>query len=64
MSKNQLALTALTVQSQKLSQQRAASLYNMSQSSLNNYITDCTNKEAAILRKYKLQVSKETALVQ
>ena len=54
MSENQLALTALTIQNQKLSQQRAASLYNVSQSSLNDYITDYTNKEAAILRKYKL----------
>ena len=64
MSENQLALTALTVQSQELSQQRAASLYNVSQSNLNDYITGCTNKEAAILRKYKLQVSEKTALVQ
>ena len=64
MSENQLALTALTVQNQRLSQQRAANLYNVSQSSLNNYITGHTNKEAAILRKYKLQVSEETALVQ
>ena len=64
MAKNRLALAALAVQSQGLSQQRAAGLYNVSQSSLSNYISGCTNKKAANLKKHLLQDSEETALVQ
>ena len=64
MAKNRLALAALAVQSQGLSQQRAAGLYNVSQSSLSNYISGRTNKKAANLKKHLLQDSEETALVQ
>ena len=64
MSENRLALAASAVQSQELSQQRAASLYNVSWSSLDDHIIGCTNKKTADLKKYKLQVSEEAALIQ
>ena len=64
MSENRLALAASAVQSQELSQRRAASLYNVSRSSLGDHIIGRTNKKTADLKKYKLQVSEEAALIQ
>ena len=54
MNLNQLALTASAVQNQELSQQRAVILYNISWSSLENYIVDCTNKKTSNSKKHLL----------
>ena len=45
MSANRLNLTALAVKNQELSQQRAAILYDVFYSSLNNFIINHMNKK-------------------
>ncbi|KAL1958730.1 hypothetical protein VTO42DRAFT_3849 [Malbranchea cinnamomea] len=63
MSVNQPSLAASAVKNQGLSQQRASILYNVPQSSLSNYIARRTTKNAVDLKKQKLLVSEEAALV-
>lgn len=64
MSSNQLFLAASAVKNQGLSGRRAAILYNVSQSSLSNYIAGRTDKLKADQSRRKLHASEEAVPVQ